>query len=313
MYFTELPQLIDLRGKTKSNGKYSDLGVGSKTDIAIHHSLTTQGSSAAFANFHVGTNKWPGVAYHFVILKDGTIEWNHNLGVKSYHVGNSNRFAVGICLVGDFRTEEPTAEQKASLYVLVDALKRDLPNYKRTRGHNEFPDYAWKHCPEFDYRAVCSKSVEVAKVPAVKVPSEYVIQEGDTLWSVANELKGVTVNDLIAANPSINPSAIRIGQRINLTEPKTAVKSAVKPVVKAPVKSVSTVPSGVLRKGDRGSAVKALQNVLNSVNFKCGTADGVFGANTENALKRFQSMYYGLSVDGVYGPKTAAKLKEALK
>jgi N-acetylmuramoyl-L-alanine amidase len=310
MFFTKLPQIKDLRGKTKSNGKYTDLGVGSKTDIGIHHSLTKEGSSAAFANYHVDTNGWPGVAYHFVILKNGTIEWNHDLGVKSYHVGNSNRFAVGICLVGDFRTEEPTLEQTVSLFALVEALKRDLPNYKRTRGHNEFPDYSWKHCPEFDYRAVCTKSLPIAKVPAAQLPNAYVIQEGDTLWSIANELKGVSVADLIAANPGINPSSLRIGQRINLV--KVVAKPTPKPVVKPSVKY--PLPSGTLRKGDdRKEAIKQLQNVLNALNFKCGIADGVFGDKTKEALKRFQSMYYGLTVDGVYGPKTAAKLKEALK
>ncbi|MED1799546.1 hypothetical protein [Brevibacillus porteri] len=28
-----------------------------------------------------------------------------------YHVGNSNRHALGICLVGDFRTQQPTPER----------------------------------------------------------------------------------------------------------------------------------------------------------------------------------------------------------
>jgi hypothetical protein len=158
MNFLKLPKLVDLRGKTKHKGSYKEYAISKKTDIAIHHSLTTGGSSAAFANYHVGTNGWPAVAYHFVILKNGTIEWNHNVGVLSYHVGNSNSFAVGICLVGDFRTEEPTEEQKQSLYLLVEALKKDLPNYKRTRGHDEFPNYSWKACPEFDYRAVISNS-----------------------------------------------------------------------------------------------------------------------------------------------------------
>ncbi|MFO1441738.1 N-acetylmuramoyl-L-alanine amidase [Bacillus sp. Bva_UNVM-123] len=154
--FQKLPKLVDLRGKTKRKGSYNDYGVNSKTDIAIHYSLTTGGDLATFARYHVDTNGWPGVAYHFVILKNGTIEWNHNLGVLSYHVGNSNRFAVGICVVVDFRTEEPTPAQKQSLYLLIEALKKDLPKYKLTCGHNEFPGYAWKACPEFDYRAVLS-------------------------------------------------------------------------------------------------------------------------------------------------------------
>ncbi|WLR50015.1 peptidoglycan recognition family protein [Bacillus tianshenii] len=154
--FELLPLLVDRRYKLPSHAwkEYKDYGIGSKRDQAIHHSLTKEGSAEAFARYHVRTHGWPGIAYHFVILKDGTIIWCHNPGVLSYHVGNSNKQAIGICLVGDFRSEEPTDEQKKSLYDLHYALKKDMPNYRRTKGHNEFPGYAWKACPEFDYEAV---------------------------------------------------------------------------------------------------------------------------------------------------------------
>lgn len=220
MNFQKLEKLVDLRGKTKRNGSYNDYGVGSKTDIAVHHSLTKDGSSAAFANYHVDNNKWPGVAYHFVIRLDGTIEWNHNLGVCSYHVGASNKFALGICVVGDFRTMQPTDAQKRSLAQLVNALKKDLPNYARTRGHNEFVGYSWKLCPLFDYRAVVNNAELIAPVKPAPVPNTYVIQQGDTFWSIANELPGVSMNDLIASNPSVNPARLQIGQRINLAKGK---------------------------------------------------------------------------------------------
>jgi LysM repeat protein len=237
-HFQSLPKLVNLRGKTKHNGWYKVYDVSVKTDIAIHHSLTKTGNSEAFANYHVGTLGWPEVAYHFVILKDGTIEWNHDLGVLSYHVGNSNKFSVGICLVGDFRTEKPTDAQKESLALLVDALKKDLPNYKQTRGHNEFPGYSWKACPVFDYRAVINRAVEVAPVPATKLPNKYVIQQGDTFWSIAKELSGITADAIVKANPNVDPAKLKVGQAITLpaaSVPKTAVKSVTK-TVSAPKK-----------------------------------------------------------------------------
>lgn len=47
----------------------------------------------------------------------------------------------------------------------------------------------------------------------------YTILPGDTMWKIANK-NGVTLNDLIAANPKItNPSLIFSGQTINI--PKT--------------------------------------------------------------------------------------------
>lgn len=72
------------------------------------------------------------------------------------------------------------------------------------------------------------------------------------------------------------------------------------------------LPSGIIRKGDKGSAVKLLQSALNAADYKAGSADGIFGAKTESALRKFQAKYK-LAADGVYGPKTKAKLAEVLK
>ncbi|WP_079475627.1 peptidoglycan recognition protein family protein [Marinococcus halophilus] len=179
-HFESLAEIKDIRGKTAKKGYYSRPPLGKKRSIAIHHSLTTSGSSAAFANYHVKTLGWPRVAYHFVIRKDGTIEWNHSLDIKSYHVGNSNEEAVGICLVGDFRTQHPTKAQLRSLKKLVTELKKDLPSYKVTKGHNEYPGYAWKACPEFDYKAALK--AKVSKPSGTN--NEPLLQAGDTFNAV---------------------------------------------------------------------------------------------------------------------------------
>ena len=57
----------------------------------------------------------------------------------------------------------------------------------------------------------------------------------------------------------------------------------------------------MVRKGDRGSAVKKIQAALGI------TADGVFGPQTHRAVRRFQRRE-GLVVDGVVGPQTRAAL-----
>ncbi len=174
MEFQKLPQLVDLRGKTVHDGWQPTTELENKTDHAIHHSLTDQGDSFSFARYHVKTNGWPEIAYHFVILKDGTIQWNHDLFVESYHVGNSNKIAVGTCLVGDFRYYEPTEAQKKSLRELDQCLRKDMPSYKRTRGHNEFPGYSWKQCPEFDYEAV----INATEKPKADSNKKYRIKTG---------------------------------------------------------------------------------------------------------------------------------------
>lgn len=57
----------------------------------------------------------------------------------------------------------------------------------------------------------------------------------------------------------------------------------------------------LLRKGSRGSTVKRLQEGLGL------SADGIFGAGTEKAVKAFQDLH-GLDADGFAGPETLAML-----
>jgi cell wall-associated NlpC family hydrolase len=58
---------------------------------------------------------------------------------------------------------------------------------------------------------------------------------------------------------------------------------------------------GMLRKGDRGAAVAAVQRALGI------PADGVFGPQTRRAVRAFQARH-GLVVDGIVGPATMAAL-----
>lgn len=58
-----------------------------------------------------------------------------------------------------------------------------------------------------------------------------------------------------------------------------------------------------LRKGDRNEYVLHWQKYLNLSGFFCGTEDGIFGKNTELAVKQYQ-MSKGLVPDGIIGPKT---------
>lgn len=154
--FASLQKHQDLRGKLPVHPEctYTDLGIGAKTEIGIHHSLTTTGDAYSFARHHINNNGWPGVAYAFVITPDGTIQHCWDISMRTYHVGDSNSISIGVCLVGDFRGSDPTAAQRESLRLLHAELVKQMPSYQRTRGHNEYPGYAWKDCPCFDYKSV---------------------------------------------------------------------------------------------------------------------------------------------------------------
>ncbi len=72
------------------------------------------------------------------------------------------------------------------------------------------------------------------------------------------------------------------------------------------------IPDAPLRRGDRGDAVKALQDALKAAGIDCGTSDGDFGPLTETAVKQLQSMKYGLTIDGIYNENTRNFLLEIL-
>lgn len=74
----------------------------------------------------------------------------------------------------------------------------------------------------------------------------------------------------------------------------------------------SAAVSSGLRAGSRGNAVKALQNRLNSLGYWCGSADGVFGAQTVQAVMAVQKAS-GVARDGVVGPVTAGKINAGVK
>jgi len=63
----------------------------------------------------------------------------------------------------------------------------------------------------------------------------------------------------------------------------------------------------ILKHGDRGPDVVELQAALG---MPTETIDGVFGNNTEHAVREFQSANH-LRIDGIFGPKCwAAMLKK---
>lgn len=76
-----------------------------------------------------------------------------------------------------------------------------------------------------------------------------------------------------------------------------------------------TVPTDkpTLRRGDRGDYVVELQKDLMTLGYSVGAsgADGIFGRNTETAVKAFQSNS-GLVADGIVGKRTWAALDEAI-
>ncbi|MDR4945216.1 C39 family peptidase [Neobacillus cucumis] len=72
--------------------------------------------------------------------------------------------------------------------------------------------------------------------------------------------------------------------------------------------SVSISSSGaILKRGSRGPSVTELQRKLTSLGYNTKGIDGIFGVNTENAVRQFQKARH-LQVDGIVGPVTEKAL-----
>lgn len=83
----------------------------------------------------------------------------------------------------------------------------------------------------------------------------------------------------------------------------------------APTNNQSQQTSGRswLQLGDKGEAVKEMQQMLIKAGYSCGSygADGHYGQSTYNAVVKFQREH-GLAVDGEYGEASKAALKALL-
>lgn len=95
------------------------------------------------------------------------------------------------------------------------------------------------------------------------------------------------------------------GTVMRRTRKKSLIMAVARP--KYPQEEVEkvTISLSKLRKGSRGSEVKALQRLLIGSGFGCGAsgADGIFGGDTLTAVKAFQESN-GLEADGIVGKAT---------
>lgn len=109
--------------------------------IIVHHSATFN-NLTNYTNvvrniylFHTEANKWSDIGYNYLIAQDGTIFEGRSAGsqpvdndnVQGAHFCSQNGGTMGICLLGNYNTAEPTDTAVASL-VRLTAWKVDQEN-----------------------------------------------------------------------------------------------------------------------------------------------------------------------------------------
>lgn len=120
---------------------------------------------------------------------------------------------------------------------------------------------------------------------------QYVVQPGDTLFSIAQRF-GTTVQAIALANNISNPNLIVVGQVLIIPVGPTPPG----PTPVPPPPPATACPP--LRIGDRGPLVRILQTQLERAGFDVGAIDGIFGPRTDAAVRAFQ-LQKNLPVTGV--------------
>ncbi|MBP3952196.1 N-acetylmuramoyl-L-alanine amidase [Bacillus suaedae] len=329
--------IIDKRNSlaSSSSRSYRRRAKSSIRNIAIHHSATTSGSAEAFARYHVNELGWPGIGYHYVVDKDGSISLCHDVEVVSYHVGNSNSYAVGICMVGDFRTQTLGEEQRQATLDLTRSLMSELNiPIDNVWGHMEFPGYEWKPCPSINMQTFRNwLSEEGTSMPGRPSPRPTYVagarqrtvlsrgDQGDDVRALQERLDELNFHpgpiDGIYGSQTTD-AVMRFQRAASITVdgivgPETREnlrdfegsgdqREHGSPTDEADDKeemyqSESRRLLRFIRPMMRGEDVQIVQEKTGAV------VDGVYGPETEESVRRFQREE-DLTIDGIVGPQT---------
>jgi len=102
--------------------------------ITVHHTASMAGGNhdqilKSIMSTHVDKNGWPGLAYTFMIMPDGTIYKLNELTDVTWH-DTVNWDSIGVCMHGYFNTphdQKPNLEQLEALKYLLDILCKEHP------------------------------------------------------------------------------------------------------------------------------------------------------------------------------------------
>jgi hypothetical protein len=233
--------------------------------LVLHHSGTsTRQTVKQIHDYHKNTKKWAGIGYHFYIRTNGEIWSGRPLEYVGAHAFGFNNNSIGICFEGNFETETMSDAQKEAGKWLVAYIKEKYA-IKKVVGHRDLMATA---CPgkNFPFEEIAN-----AKKGPIKKPKDnrFTVKE----WQEAAIKDGFKFPDFGADG--------KWGAECEGVAKKAVCKN----------------------RGNNYKYKNLTLLIQQRLGFEGKALDGLFGADTEEAVRMYQ-MLHKLDADGIVGINT---------
>ena len=149
------------------------------SNIIIHQTDSEdQGTFSPYitAQYHVNTNDWAGIGYHYYILDDGTIFQTNDDNLITYHASGYNTNSLGVAITGEHTCsyEEPEnnydiigkKKYNALVYTLATLSNKYFISVDKIKGHSETGSP--KSCPNLNMVQLRNDVKKKKDAPLVK-------------------------------------------------------------------------------------------------------------------------------------------------
>ena len=291
-------------------------------------------------NYHVRTRGFADIAQHVTLFPDGKFLTGRNFGTIPASIQGYNTGGFCVEMLGDFDKGQDKFEgkQKAAMLQLAKYFY-DKGRYIRFHRENAPKTCPGTSIDKNEFMAEVkgfgkSEPSKSVSKPAEVKPESDKKADAPKKETVKNLKKGDKGKDVLAMQKLLNEkgfdagvadsifgsntqlAVLRLQKATNISpdgiygkKSKEKLEAYKKPTKKADTKTSEvkkaadkySLPTGVYRQGDKGNAVKQIQEALTKLNFKLGECDSIWGVKTTDAMKRYQQVYLPKEVDGIYG------------
>jgi len=290
--------------------------------IVLHHADAVSCSVEDVHRWHL-SNGWIGIGYHFFVRKNGEIWRGRPIDWVGAHAKGANDFSVGVCFEGSYESKDTSMPdaQIAAGKELVSYLLGLYPG-AAVKKHK---DYCSTDCPGkyFPFDAIAAGGSGDTPAAGESQPAashsllgrgskgEEVRQLQQRLLALGYACGPYGADGVYGAGTLFAVQSFQMDNGLAI-DGKCGVKTWAAldgnpgPASLCPYPE----PSAYVQKGSKGDGVRWVQWWLTRHGMDIGSTgiDGDCGTATAAAIRAFQEAQE-ISVDGIVGPDTRAKLK----